>query len=101
MQYNACTQMDHALFVVFAPYLRQGDGGVFEQHFLDLAREHALPAAQQHILLAVDHREKAILVHGCDVAGRQPAVMQPGGVQGTTPTLGVVVAGKHLRPRYP
>src|SRR5258708_2520518 len=55
------------------------DGGlghcwVLEQHLFDIAGVHVQPAADDHVLLAVDDIEVAVGVHAADVAGVQPAV---------------------------
>ena len=43
-------------------------------HALDLVRIHVEAGHQDHVLLAVDDRHEAALVHHADVAGREPAV---------------------------
>ena len=50
------------------------DVGVGVDDLLDLARVHVHAAAQDHVLLAVDDREVALVVHGREVAGAEPAV---------------------------
>ena len=42
-------------------------------HLLDVGRIDVLPAGQDHVLLAIDDVEEALVVEAADVAGAQPA----------------------------
>src|SRR2546428_205092 len=46
------------------------------QNFVDLPRVHLEPGDDDHLLLAVDDEEVAVLVHADDVAGVEPTVAQ-------------------------
>ena len=48
--------------------------GMLVEHLLDLARVDVVAAADDHVLLAVDDVEVAVLVLAADVAGGEPAV---------------------------
>src|SRR5258708_6544856 len=67
---------DHLLAV---PRVGPADNGglghrrVLEQHLFDIAGVYVQPAADDHVLLAVDDIEVAVAVHAADVAGVQPA----------------------------
>src|SRR5690349_3157449 len=50
------------------------DGWMLIEHFLDLARIHVVPAADDQRLLAVDDVEVAFLVHPSEIAGAEPAI---------------------------
>ena len=54
--------------------LRGRDGGVREQHLLDLGRGDVLAAHPERILDAPNHAQPAIGGENTDVAGAQPAV---------------------------
>jgi len=49
------------------------------QHGLDLGGVDVEAAGDDHLLEAVDDREEASLVHGHDVTGAEPAVVEGGG----------------------
>src|SRR5688572_994861 len=69
--------------------------GVHGQHLLDLVRVHVEARDQDHVLLAVDDADEALLVHDADVAGVQEAVL----AEHLRRLLGSLpVAGHHLRP---
>ena len=53
-----------------------GDGRVLVEHLLDLAAGHVLPARLDHVLLAVDDRDVALLVEGAEVARVEPAARE-------------------------
>ena len=60
-----------------------------EQHVLDLARVDVVAAADQHVVLAVEDVDEAVLVHAPDVAGMQPAVAEGLGRRlGAVPVIG-------------
>src|SRR5688572_4788742 len=53
-----------------------GDVRVLKQRLLHLLAVHLVPAAQHHILLAVDDIEIAVFVDAREVAGAEPAVTE-------------------------
>src|SRR5829696_7900146 len=71
-----------------------GDGGVLVEHLLDLARVDVVAAADDHVLLAVDDEEVAVLVDLRHVPGAEPAVAHDllGGVLAVPVALHHVVA---------
>ena len=56
------------------PRPRRTTPGSGDQQLLQLARVHVVALVEQHVLLAVDDRQVAVLVEHADVAGAQPAV---------------------------
>ena len=67
------------------------------QHLLDLARVDVVAAADDHVFLAVDDEEVAVLVHRGHVAGVEPAALHDllGGVRAAQVALHDVVAADH------
>src|SRR6266487_1737039 len=55
---------------------RHRHGRVRDQRLLDVPGEDVEPAADDQVLLAVDHPQVAVLVEVADVAGMQPAAAQ-------------------------
>ena len=53
---------------------RLGDVGVLAQHRLEVARIEVEAAADDHVLAAVDQRQKAVVVEAADVAGADEAL---------------------------
>ena len=53
---------------------RLAHAGMLVEHLLDLARVDVVAAADDHVLLAVDDVEVAVVVDAPDVAGAEPAV---------------------------
>src|SRR5690349_12563411 len=75
---------------------RVGDRGMLAEHRLEVARVEVEAAADDHVLAAIDEREKAVVVEAADVAGADEALA--GGVEplGLGGALGLaVVAGHH------
>src|SRR3954463_7452883 len=66
---------------------------MLEQQLLELARVDVVALVDEHVLLAVDDGEVAVLVDRADVAGAQPAVLEH---LGRGLDL-VVVTAHHLR----
>ena len=62
------------LVVGHAEHRGLAHGRVLVEDLLDLARVDVVAAADDHVLLAVDDEEVAVLVDGRHVAGVQPAV---------------------------
>src|SRR5690606_31859071 len=91
---------DHHLDRLARAFVRYPDGGDLEHaghggdHVLDLVRVYVEARDQDHVLLAVDDVEEALLVHLGHVAGVQPAsrIDDLGGLLGAVP-----VAGHDLR----
>ena len=50
------------------------DGIVLEQRGLDIGRIDILPARNNHVLLAIDEIQEAVLIETPDIAGAQPAL---------------------------
>ena len=65
------------------------DALVREQHVLDLARIDVVAAADEHVVLAVENVDEAVLVHASDVAGMEPTVAESlGGLFRAVPVTG-------------
>src|SRR5215216_349210 len=62
-----------------------GDRGVLVEDLFDLARVHVVAAADDHLLLAVDDEEVAVLVDLAHVAGAEPAILVEDLVRGVVP----------------
>src|SRR5690606_8444833 len=63
-----------AVRVLHADDAHLRDAGMLVDRLLDGARVYVEPARDDHVLLAVDEIEVAVLVHGADVAGEKIAV---------------------------
>ena len=73
------------------------DGGVLVDRLLDRLRIDVVAARDDHVLVALDDVEIAVLVHGADVAGHEEAVDEGG----RRVLRALPVAGEHVRPLDP
>ena len=62
------------------------------QYLLDQRRRHVLAAAADHVPLAIDEVEPAVLVEPADIAGEEPAV-----ADGARGLVGIAEVGGHPR----
>src|SRR5262245_66371777 len=50
----------------------------FVNHFFDLTAGHILTASLNHVLLAIDHKDVAVVINGGEIAGVEPAAHKGG-----------------------
>src|SRR6516164_3318450 len=69
----------------------------FVNHFFDLTAGHILTASLDHVLLAIDHEDVAVVINGREIAGMKPAALE-----GDIGSLVVVKIAEHQvwRPVY-
>src|SRR4029450_10342374 len=76
---RAGLELDHGLHRLAPLLVRHADHravlhrGMAPQHLLDLAGEDVEAAGDDHVLLAIDDVDEAVLVDNADVAGMVPA----------------------------
>ena len=71
---------------------------MLQHHQLDVRRIDVLAARQDHVLLAVDEIEKALIIEAADVAGAQPTTSRRIGPRGLERGVGPVVIALHHEP---
>src|SRR6516165_12022431 len=60
----------------YADYRHLGHLWQFVNHFFDLTAGHILTASLDHVLLAIDHEDVAVVINGREIAGMKPAALE-------------------------